>query len=149
MKAVQIKNLVLAALAAAGTIIANAVGGFDQPMKLLAALMVGDFLTGIAVALVWKKSPKTATGAASSAIGFKGLLKKGAIVLVVWIAVELDKALGSDYVRLMVILFFAGNEGMSLVENLGLMGVPFPDAVDRMFEELRKEGDQRKEDRKA
>lgn len=141
MNAVRMKNLILAALAAVGTFVTHALGGWDEPMKLLVALMLADFFTGVAVAVFWKKSPKTESGAASSAIGFKGLLKKGAIVLVILIAVRLDNALGTTYVRLMAILFFMGNEGLSLLENLGLMGVPFPGFIKRMFEVLREKGD--------
>lgn len=137
MRAEDIKNLACTALAAVGTFIAKVLGGWDHAMVLLVALMAADYVTGVLVALVWKRSPKTA-----SAAGFRGLLKKGVILVVVWVAVLLDRALGVDYIRLAVILFFAGNEGLSFMENLGLMGVPFPTFVQRMFEALREQGDE-------
>ena len=137
----DVKNVVLAILAAIGSFIANNLGGWDAAMALLAALMIADYVTGVAVAAIWHKSGKTESGTLSSVAGFKGLVKKVAILLMVWIAVLLDKALSTNYVRMMVILFFIGNEGISLLENLGLMGVPFPDFLMKMLEALRDKGD--------
>lgn len=136
-----VKNGVLAALAAMGSWIANALGGWDTAMILLVALMMADYITGVLVAAVWHRSNKSANGGLDSKAGFKGLLKKGVILLLVWIGVLLDKALGAAYVRTAVILFFVGNEGLSLLENLGLMGVPYPDFLRRMLEALKEDGD--------
>lgn len=149
MDTMQMKNGVLAALAAVGAFITNALGGWDNIMALLVALMVLDYLTGVLLAAFWKRSPKSETGALNSMAGFRGLIKKGMILLVVWVAVLLDEAMGIDYVRLMAILFFIGNEGLSLLENLGLMGVPWPKFLRDMLEALRERGDAGKqEDRK-
>lgn len=136
-----VKNGVLAALAALGSWIANALGGWDTAMILLVALMMADYITGVLVAAVWHRSNKSANGGLDSKAGFKGLLKKGVILLLVWIGVLLDKALGAAYVRTAVILFFVGNEGLSLLENLGLMGVPYPDFLQRTLEALKEDGD--------
>jgi len=141
MSAVQIKNGVLWVLAAVGSYTAHALGGWDAAMQVLVAMMAADYLTGVLVAGVWKKSGKSETGALDSKAGFKGLCKKGTILLVVWVSVLLDWALGVDYVRTMTILFFVGNEGLSLLENLGLMGVPFPGFLKAALEALREEGD--------
>ena len=140
-----VKNGVLAALAAVGSWIANSLGGWDASMKVLIALMVADYLTGVLVAAVWQRSSKSETGALDSKAGFKGILKKCAILLLVWIGVLLDQALGSAYARTAVVLFFVGNEGISLLENLGLMGVPFPAFLRRALEALRDQGDKGKE----
>lgn len=136
-----VKNGVLAALAALGSWIANALGGWDTAMILLVALMMADYITGVLVAAVWHRSNKSANGGLDSKAGFKGLLKKGVILLLVWIGVLLDKALGAAYVRTAVILFFIGNEGLSLLENLGLMGVPYPAFLQRTLEALKEDGD--------
>lgn len=145
MDVVYVKNVILAALAAVGSWIANALGGWDTSMTLLVALMAADYLTGVLVAAVWQRSNKSATGALDSKAGFKGLCKKGVILVLVWVGCLLDDALGGGYVRMAVILFFVGNEGISLLENLGLMGVPYPAFLQRMLEALRDEGDQGKE----
>lgn len=135
------KNGILAALAAVGSWIANALGGWDASMQVLVALMVADYLTGVLVAAVWQRSNKSASGALDSKAGFKGILKKCMILLLVWIGVLLDNATGANYIRTAVVLFFIGNEGISLLENLGLMGVPFPAFLQRALEALRDKGD--------
>ena len=140
-----VKNGVLAALAAVGSWIANSLGGWDASLQVLIALMVTDYITGVLVAAVWHKSSKSSSGTLNSVAGFKGILKKCAILLLVWIGVLLDQALGSAYARTAVVLFFVGNEGISLLENLGLMGVPFPAFLRRALEALRDQGDKGKE----
>ena len=140
MDAVHIKNGVLAALAAVGTFVAHALGGWDAAMQVLVALMAADYITGVLVAAVWKRSNKSESGTLDSKAGFKGLLKKGMILLLVWLGVLLDNALGAAYVRTAVVLFFIGNEGLSLLENLGLMGVPFPEFLKKALEALREQG---------
>lgn len=142
MSAVQIKNGVLAVLAAAGAFIAKTLGGWDAMMKLLVAFMAMDYLTGWLVAAVWKKSNKSDSGALNSNASFKGLCKKGMILLLVWLGVLLDEAIGTTYVRNAVVLFFIGNEGLSLLENIGLMGVPFPDFLKKALEVLHDQGNQ-------
>ena len=141
-----VKNGVLAALAAAGSWIANSMGGWDASLQVLIALMVTDYITGVLVAAVWHKSIKSSSGTLNSVAGFKGILKKCAILLLVWIGVLLDQALGSTYARTAVVLFFVGNEGISLLENLGLMGVPFPAFLRRALEALRDQGDKGKDE---
>ena len=141
MNAIQIKNGVLAALATVGTFVAHALGGWDAAMQVLVALMALDYLTGILVAAVWQRSNKSSTGALDSKAGFKGLCKKGIILLLVWLGVLLDNAFGTTYVRMAVIIFFIGNEGISFLENLGLMGVPFPEFLKKALEALRDQGD--------
>lgn len=136
------KNMILAAAATAGSVVAHALGGWDGALALLLAMMAADFLTGWLVAAVWKKSNKSATGALDSRAGWKGLCRKGVVLILVWVGVKLDKALGIGYVRTAVCLFFAGNEGLSLLENLGLMGVPFPKFLKNALEALRDKGDE-------
>lgn len=141
MKMDYVKDAVLAVVATVGAVVSEALGGWDHWLALLMALMGLDYLTGVLVAWFWKRSPKTSSGKLSSEAGFKGLVKKGVILLVVGVAVMLDRALGETYVRVMVILFFVGNEGLSLLENIGLMGVPFPAFLKGALEALREEGD--------
>ena len=136
-----VKNGVLAALAAAGSWVAKNLGGWDASMQVLVALMVTDYITGVLVAAVWQRSNKSASGALDSKAGFKGILKKCMIMLMVWIGVLLDNATGVNYIRTAVVLFFIGNEGISLLENLGLMGVPFPAFLQRALEAMRDKGD--------
>lgn len=142
MDANVIKNGILAGLAMFGSFAANALGGWDAAMQVLVALMVADYVTGILVAAVWHKSAKSESGTLDSKAGFKGLLKKAMILLVVWLGVLLDGAMGTNYIRTMAVLFFVGNEGISLLENLGLMGVPYPEFLRKALEALHEQGDQ-------
>ena len=139
--AIIIKNSALAAIAAAGAFIANQLGGWDAFLKVLVGFMAADYVTGLALAGIWKRSPKSETGALESKASFKGLCKKSAIIMIVWIAVLLDDAIGAEYIRAAVVLCFVGNEGLSLCENLALMGVPFPAFFKKALEALRDKGD--------
>ena len=138
---VHIKNVVLGGLAVMGSLVANQLGGWDAALKVLVAMMAADYITGVLVAALWQRSNKSESGALDSKAGFKGLCKKGMILLLVWLGVLLDEAMGVAYTRTAVVLFFIGNEGLSLLENLGLMGVPFPATFKNMLEALQKKGD--------
>lgn len=141
MTAMQIKNSVLTALAAVGGFLADRLGGWDALLQVLVALMVADYLTGLVVAGVFKRSPHTESGALSSHAGFKGIVKKCAALLLIYIGVLLDRAIGEAFVRSALIIFFIGNEGLSLLENVGLMGVKYPQFLQKMLEALRERGD--------
>lgn len=141
MDATQIKNSVLTLGAAVGAYLAQSLGGWDAAMRVLVALMAADYATGVLLALVWQKSRKSRSGGLDSKAGFKGICRKCMILVLVWLGVLLDDAMGTSYVRTAVILFFVGNEGISLLENLGLMGIPFPSVLRRALEALREQGD--------
>lgn len=137
-----IKNTVLTTLAAVGGVLANIFGGWDALLRVLVALMAADYITGLIVAGVFKRSKKTKSGRLSSTACFQGLVKKCAILLLVYIAVLLDSAIGQSYVRSAVIIFFIGNEGLSVLENVGLMGVPYPQFLRNMLQALHDQGDE-------
>ena len=96
-----------------------------------------DYITGLLVAAVWKKSPKSDTGALESHAGWKGLIKKCVTLLVVLMATRLDIMLQVDFVRTAAVIGFIVNETLSIIENLGLMGVPVPDVVINAIEKLK------------
>ena len=132
----------LVTMAAVGTILAEALGGWDTALQTLLILMAIDYLTGLLCALVWRRSPKTDSGAFESKASLKGLIRKGAILLVVYIAAQLDRLMGTSVTRLAVIMFFIANDGFSIIENLGIMGVPMPEGVKNAFALLRQQGEQ-------
>jgi toxin secretion/phage lysis holin len=140
--AVQMKNGVLAVLAVAGSVLANALGGWDGALKVLVIMMVADYVTGLLVAALWHKSPKSDSGALDSRAGFKGIVRKCMILLLVWVAAAMDRYLGINFARAAVMLFFIGNEGLSLLENMGLMGVPYPQKFKNALEALKKQGNE-------
>ena len=125
------------ALAAIGGAIAGALGGWNVTMTVLVAAMAADYLSGLAVAGMGK-SNKTENGGLSSKVGWQGLLRKGMIMLVVLIAATLDTAMGDVHVfRDAVCWFYIANEGLSLLENLALAGIPFPAQLKDLLEQAR------------
>jgi toxin secretion/phage lysis holin len=125
-----------AAVGLIGSACCWAFGGWDAAMAALIVCMAVDYLTGSIVALVFHNSNKSETGAYTSAYGLKGLCKKGLMLLFVAVAVQADRLLGADYVRDAVCIGFCVNEILSIVENLGLAGVPLPKAVTKALEQL-------------
>jgi toxin secretion/phage lysis holin len=107
--------------------------------------MIADYITGLMVAFVFHKSTKTESGGASSAIGFRGIVKKLCILMLIVLAVRLDKMSHTHYIRSAVIFFFMGNEGLSILENLGLMGVPYPEFMHRALEAMKEKGNRENE----
>lgn len=122
-----------------GSAAAWAFGGWDAALTALMVCMAVDFVSGSLVALVFHKSTKSETGAYNSAYGLKGLCRKGLMLLFVLVAVQLDQRTGADFVRDAVCIGFCSNEVLSIVENLGLAGVPMPEAVKKALEQLQKQ----------
>ena len=126
------------ALGLLGSAIAWAFGGWDTALLALIICIGVDYISGSIVALVFHNSTKTETGAYNSAYGLKGLCKKGLMLLFVMVGVQIDLLLGADYIRDAVCIGFCANEILSIVENLGLAGVPMPQAVVKALEQLQK-----------
>lgn len=141
MSAKSIYYTVLTLASAAGTAIAQWLGGWDTALQTLVMFMAIDYITGVLCALVWKKSPKSTDGAFESKSSIKGIFRKGGILFTVFIAYRLDELAGTSVVRTAVILFFIANDGFSIIENLGVMGVPMPDIVKNAFELLKKKSE--------
>lgn len=137
----KLMAVLLALGAAASGIIAALWGGWSQPMTVLCILMALDYISGLVVALVFHKSPKTASGGASSAIGLKGLLGKLFLIFMVAAAYQIDRVLGTSYLRDAVALAFIANEALSLIENAGLMGIPVPKVLLRGIDVLKGKAD--------
>lgn len=120
------KHAIFAAIGAVGSFIAGALGGWDTAIITLGSFMMIDYATGFIVAAVFHKSKKSDSGGLKSHEGWKGLCKKGMTLLLVVVANLLDKQIGANYVRDAVCIFFIANEGISILENAALMGIPIP-----------------------
>ena len=121
-----------------GSALCWAFGGWDAALKALVICMAVDYISGSMVALVFHNSRKSESGSYNSAYGLKGLCKKCLMLLFVIVAVQADNLIGGDFVRDAVYIGFATNEILSIVENLGLAGVPMPQAVVQALEQLQK-----------
>ncbi len=135
------KYVLCLSLGALGAGIAALFGGWDTSLATLMIFILADYVTGVVVAGVFHKSPKTESGALESKAGLKGLLRKGGVLLTVLIACRLDLLLGYHFIRDCCVIAFIVNEGLSVTENLGLMGVPIPRPVAEAIEALRKKTD--------
>ncbi|MGN0711374.1 MAG: holin family protein [Anaerovoracaceae bacterium] len=124
-----------------GSVIAGFFGGWTSGMTTLLIFMVIDYVTGLLVAGVFKKSGKSESGALESRAGWKGLCRKCMTLVFVLIAYRLDLAIGTDYIRDAVVIGFIANETISIVENAGLMGLPLPDIITKAIEVLTRKGD--------
>ena len=120
-----------------GSVIASFFGGWDAALATLLIFMGIDYLTGLIVAGVFKRS-KTENGALESRAGWKGLCRKGVTLLVVLVACRLDLVMGSNFIRDAVVIAFTANEAVSIIENAGLMGVPIPAVITKTIDVLKK-----------
>ena len=126
-------------LGAIGGAIAYAFGGWTESMITLIIFMTIDYISGFVCAAVFKNSKKSKNGALESKAGFKGLCRKGFILLVVLIAYRLDLLIGTTYIKDATIIAFIVNELISIIENLGAMGVPMPDVIINAIEVLKED----------
>lgn len=134
------KNILISIIGVIGSAIASAFGGWSTGLTTLVIFMAIDYITGLIVAGVFHKSTKTETGTLESRAGFKGLCRKGAMLLVVLVAYRLDLAVGTAYIKDAVIIAFIANEAISIIENAGLMGVPMNDTIKNAIDVLQKKG---------
>ena len=132
----DLKLTALTALGLLGGCIADLLGGWDTGLQSLFLFMAIDYLTGLIVAGVFKKSRKSQQGALDSLAAWKGLLRKGVTLGVVLIACRLDLLLGATIIRDATVIAYCGNELLSITENIGVMGVPLPKAVTNALEAL-------------
>lgn len=130
------KELICTFAGCLGALIAKIYGGWDSAMTTLLIVMSIDYISGLAVAGIFKKSSKTDSGALSSRAGFKGPCRKVMELLIVLVAYRIDLSLGVSYVKDASIIAFIVNEIISITENAGLMGVPLPKAITRAIDVL-------------
>lgn len=143
------KQLICTTIGMAGSFIASLFGGWDTGLATLIIFMAVDYLSGLAVAGVFKKSSKTETGALESKTCWKGLCRKCMTLVFVLIAYRLDLVIGTNYIRDTVIIAFIANELISIVENAGLMGLPLPQVIVRAIDILQKKAGNEKEEREV
>ena len=132
-----IKAVILTIIGAIGSIITNWFGGWTEDLTTLIIFMSIDYLMGLAIAAFWKKSGKSASGALNSISAWQGLIRKGCSLLVVLVGYRLDIAVGTNYIKTAVIIAFIANEAISIVENLGIMGIPLPSAITKAIDVLK------------
>ena len=114
-------------------------GGLDGLMIALVIFVVLDYVTGIMCAIADKKL--------SSSVGFKGICRKVLIFLLVGVAhiVDLHVVGSGSVLRGAVVCFYLSNEGVSLLENAGYLGLPIPEKIKTVLEQLHDRAENGKE----
>lgn len=130
-------KLIKSTIGVLGAIITQLFGGWDTAMITLIIFMAIDYISGLVVAGIFKQSPKSNNGALESRVGFKGLFRKGMILLIVLIACRLDLMLKTNFIRDAVIIAYVVNETISIIENAGLMGLPIPEQLTKAIDVLK------------
>ena len=133
-------NVLSAIFAAIGLWLGLFIGPVNGLLIALIVFVITDYITGLASAIVRKDL--------SSSVGFKGLARKVLIFLIVGIANVLDVyVLGANAVlRTAVILFYMANEGLSIIENAGEIGLPIPKKLRDVLAQLRKKSGEEDKD---
>ena len=123
-------NTIQLAFSAVGGWLGYFLGGCDGLLYALLAFVVIDYITGVMYAIADKNL--------SSEVGFKGICRKVLIFLLVGIANVLDvQVIGTGSVlRTAVIFFYISNEGVSLLENAAHLGLPVPEKIKTVLEQL-------------
>lgn len=118
------------------TVMSACLGGWDIALKVLIAFLIIDYVTGFLGAIKNKN--------VNSEVMFWGGVRKGIILVVIALAVLLDEMLGNvdPVVRTLAIYFYVAREGVSLTENLGILGVPLPPGISKVLSQLQEKGDE-------
>ena len=133
-------NVIQAVFAAVGGWIGYFLGGNDGLLYALLAFVVLDYITGVMCAVADKKL--------SSAVGVKGICRKGLIFALVGIGHLLDTHIFGEagVLRTAIIFFYISNEGVSLLENAGHLGLPIPEKLKAVLEQLHRQSEETDED---
>ena len=123
-------NLCQFLFTAAGGWLGYFLGGCDGLLLALVLFAVADYITGVMCAVADKKL--------SSEVGFKGICRKVIIFMLVSIAhiIDVNVIATGSVLRTAVIFFYLSNEGVSLLENAGHLGLPIPEKLKVVLEQL-------------
>ena len=126
----KIINYFKCIISVSGTVFTYLFGSWDKALAILICFMVLDYITGLIKA--WYKKEL------SSDTGLHGLARKGTILIVLIIAVLLDRLLneGIWVFRTLVCYFYIANEGISILENIAVLNVPFPAKIKEVLIQL-------------
>jgi len=113
-----------------GGLLTSLLGGWDMALKVLVLFVVLDYATGLVAAYGEQNL--------NSRVGFRGIAKKILLFVPIAVAYWLDMLLGQEILRNLAIFFYIANEGLSMMENLGRAGVPFPVQIQEALEQLKK-----------
>ena len=132
MDKIGLDNVISLLLGEVATIFIFLVGEVDVALICLLIAIILDYISGLIKAFTTKQL--------SSKVGFRGILKKLGILVLVMLAVLVDRVSGdTGAVRTVVIYYFVANEGLSIIENLSIAGIPIPSSLKNALKVIRKE----------
>ena len=133
------ENTIKTIVAVVGGFLGYYLGGVNTLLTALVTLMVLDYISGVVAAWFEKKL--------NSAIGFKGIIRKVMMLVLVAVAVQIDIVAGTNGItRLAVICFMLANEGLSILENLTRMDIDIPPIIKDALQALKKKGENKDTD---
>ena len=123
------------AFSAIGGMLGWFLGGMDGFLYALLAFVILDYITGVMVAAIQKK--------VSSEVGFKGICRKVLIFILIGMANIVDVQIigNGSAIRTAVIFFYFSNEGISILENTAIIGLPVPQKLKDVLEQLKDHSD--------
>lgn len=129
------KNMYDTIIGVCGGIVTYLLGGWDIALITLAVFMVLDYITGMVASYITEEW--------NSETGSIGLVKKGTIILLIVLGVFLDRIVTGDtwIFRNIIVMFYIANEGLSVIENCGRIGLPIPKRLLNALEQLRTDND--------
>lgn len=140
------KTIVCTVVGFVGSVIAQFFGGWSSAMTVLLILMTIDYMAGMVLAGVFHASAKTENGGLNSRVGWRGLFKKVATLVVVLVAHFVDVLIGTGcVVRDAVVIAYCLNEIISILENCGGMGIPIPKKLKNAIDLLRQKSEAEEE----
>lgn len=115
--------------------------GWNDLVETLIVAMVIDYITGVLAAYRYKRKHPNSKKGPNSRVGALGIIRKVSILCIVALAHYLDTAMGISAVHTMIVWFYIGNEGLSIIENTAKAGAPIPKRLTDTLEQLAKEKD--------
>ena len=110
-------------------------GGWDILINTIIIFMILDYVSGMSASWLTKSW--------NSEIGYKGLLKKGMIIVMIIMSVRLDNILGDEMLfRNVVTFFYISNEGISIIENCVKLGLPIPAKIKNTLAQIKEENNE-------
>lgn len=119
---------------------ANLLGGFDTILKCMTILMLLDIISGVVSAAIFNTSKYSKNGITSNAL-MQGAIRKVMMLCIVGVGVIVDEVIGANYVRNCIVLYFIGTEGVSLLEHMVHMNVPFPKLIKDLLTAILEQAD--------
>ena len=117
--------------------------GWNSLVEALVVAMAIDYVTGVLAAYRYKRKHPDSKKGPSSRVGALGIVRKVSILCIVALAHYIDTAMGTSAVHTMIVWFYIGNEGLSIIENAGNAGAPIPKRLTETLEQIAKEKDEK------